>query len=482
MRVLSFATADRRTDYLRVLRAFDHAHRDYAVVLHARDVEAHVAHDTAAGASALTTAEIAPLLEQLHTWGVLDRSFDGRRATSLTEYRNRHFVYQFTPVGHQAFAAVDELLRSRDDDIALARLALPELLTDLTELAAATRDGDGELVYRKLNRLAATFAELTDRAARFYLAIGTIARTTDASIDTFLAHKDALLTHMREFGLDLARYAPTLRAAIDDVTAAGVESMVAAARHDGRVLLSLDERADHWRGRWLALSRWFVPDGSGPSEAQRLRDATTSAIAGVLSLLRRVTEGRRTGISRHTQLRTLAEAFAASPDDHTAHSLFRTVFDLSAPRHVGVAHEDADVAGAHDSWWDAPPVPLSRTLAETGRTAAPAGPAKLERDDDRVRRLRERQLETGRARRAAAASLAGGGVLGRTLSTAETDVLLRLLDTALSTRVTVSGRVADVSGGGDGVRIDVHFDDAAVTVIDTDRGRLHLAGFEVAVR
>ncbi|WP_342216592.1 hypothetical protein, partial [Nocardia cyriacigeorgica] len=36
-------------------------------------------------------------------------------------------------------------------------------------------------------------------------------RTTEITPEDFLAHKDALLAHIREFGLDLARYAPPQR-------------------------------------------------------------------------------------------------------------------------------------------------------------------------------------------------------------------------------------------------------------------------------
>ncbi|MBF6478647.1 DUF2397 family protein, partial [Nocardia cyriacigeorgica] len=143
LRLFSFATAEKRGDYLRVLDAFDRARAAYVVLLHADDVAAWIdaAEGTAANSGAsseltrLTAAEIGPLLDQLHRWGVLERSYDGSRAATLAEYRNRHFVYQFAQAGFQAYRAVAGVLEARLDDVALPRLVLPELLADLEALA-----------------------------------------------------------------------------------------------------------------------------------------------------------------------------------------------------------------------------------------------------------------------------------------------------------------------------------------------------------
>ncbi len=313
LRLFSFTTAEKRTDYLWVMRAFDHARANYVVLLHAgevADILARIADDDPSGA--LTAGEIPPLLDQLHTWGVLERSYDGSRAATLAEYRNRHFVYQFSQAGYLAFRAVEDLLGARLEDATLSRLALPDLLSDLEELAQANRCGDGDLIYRKLARLDSTLTDMAARAAQFYLMLGDLVRTTEITPEAFLSHKDALLSHMREFSSDLARYAPKLGAAIENVEATGIESLITrAAASDDRVFLSREERESDWRARWSGLAQWFVA-AAGPSESDRLREGTMSAIAAVLSLLRRVTETRRGGVSRESQLRHLAGWFAAT--------------------------------------------------------------------------------------------------------------------------------------------------------------------------
>ncbi len=490
LRLFSFATADKRNDYLWVLRAFDHARAAYVVLLHASDVS-----DTLArmpDAPHPTATEIGPLLEQLHTWGVLERSYDGTRAATLAEYRNRHYVYQFSQAGFQAYRAVNEVLGARLDEASLSRLVLPELLADLQALAQANRDGDAERVYRILKRLDTALSELADRAAHFYLTLGDLVRTTEATPEAFLAHKDALLAHMREFSMDLARYAPRLAAAIAEVDDTGAESLISrAASCDERVLLDVAAREADWRARWQGLRGWFVAvrDRSAPdpgaesapaTEAERLREATMSAIAAVLSLLRRVTETRKGGVSRESALRHLAGWFAAAPTTDSAHALFDVVFGLGKPRHLSMEHPDSDIIPAHRSWWEAAPLEIARTLAETGRQPTPGAPARLVRNDAGVRRLRQAQLETQRARAAAAMSLAAADVHDRVLDERETEVLLRLLDAASTAWVPVSGRVS-TTGSDSGVTLTVR-EHPGSTVVRTAQGLLYLDHRRLEVR
>ncbi|MCP2288239.1 TIGR02677 family protein [Nocardia amikacinitolerans] len=512
LRLFSFATAEKRAEYLWVLRAFDSARAAYVVLLHADDVadwirrnggRARVAEsgpspdadETGSGepqpglfrradAAPLSAAEIGPLLDQLHQWGVLERSYDGTRAATLAEYRNRHFVYQFSQAGFQAYRAVAGVLEARLDEASLSRLVLPELLADLHTLAEANRAGDAERVYRTLRRLDAALSDMAARAAHFYLSLGDLVRTTEITPESFLAHKDALLAHMREFSMDLARFVPRLSAAIGAIEETGVDELIVrAASCDERVLLSAAEREADWRARWHGLRTWFVTSGGeGEStEADRLREATMSAIAAVLSLLRRVTETRRGGVSRESALRHLAGWFTAAPTADSAHALFDAVFGLGRPRHLAMEHPDADIVPATRSWWEAPPLEISRTLAETGRPPSAGAPGRIQRNDAGIRRLREAQLAAQRARAEAARSLASADVHERVLDERETEVLLRLLDAASTAWVPVSGRVAGTTGSDSGVTLTVS-EHPEPTVVRTSRGLLHLNNRKLDVR
>ncbi len=490
LRLFHFAAAEKRHEYLWLLRAFDRARANYRVLLYASDAQAALAAmaEEQPGAQA---ADVESLLESLAEWQVLDRSYDGTRAANLAEYRNRHYVYQFTQAGYRAYRAVEEVLSASIDDAQLSRLVFPDILADLSALAEAARSGDAPEVYRKLSRLDGVLADMAQRAARFYLMLGDLARTNDTRPEVFLAHKDALLAHMREFHSELSRYAPLLADAVEAVNAQGPDRVAAlAAEADDSLFRSPQERVREWRHRWGGLVQWFgAPQGGGQrvSEADRLQDATMTAIANVTALLRRVTESRRGGVSRESQLRHLAQWFANLPGDDDAHALYQAVFGLGGPRHVAVGYEDPELIPGRQSWWEAEPVKLARTLVRAGRVAGLQGPGRIQRDDAARDRLRAEQLKATAARRAASAQLASDGVYERVLDEPETQALLSLLDIALAARVPVSRGVTAAGGPGpvangsaDGVRLTLR-PRPGVTTVRTVRGRLHLDGLAIEV-
>ena len=238
LRLFAFTTAEKSTTYLWVLRAMERSRANYVVLQHAAEVTGSLAaltHEHPRDAvPVLSAEEVTPLLDQLYAWQVLDRSYDGARAATLAEYRNRHYVYQFNQAGYRAYRAVEDVLGARLDDATLSRLVLPELLSDLADLAAANRDGDAELVYRKLSRLDSVLGEMAERAARFYLMLSDLSKSTETSADVFLTHKDALIAHLQEFSSELARYAPKLAAEVRAVQDTGVDRLLESGRRGRR--------------------------------------------------------------------------------------------------------------------------------------------------------------------------------------------------------------------------------------------------------
>jgi uncharacterized protein (TIGR02677 family) len=486
MRLFGYVTADNRLAYLWVLRAFDAARANYHVLLHTSQLAAALTALHAAQPDCPDPAELElpRLLDALVEWGVLDRTQDGTRATTLAEYRNRHSVYQFTEAGYRAHRAVESVLSASMDDTTLSRLVFADLLADLAALARANADGDAEEVYRKLNRLDRGLADIAERAARFYHMLGDLSRTNDVRPETFLAHKDALLVHLRDFHDELQRYTPRLREAVYAVEDTGVDRMIeSAAEADERIFRTPVERLEDWRRRWTGLRSWLAPAGvDQPSEADRLGDATISAIGDVLALLRRVTESRRGGVSRESQLRHLAAWFTAAGTQDAAHALFDAAFGLGAPRHVAVAHADPEAIPTRHSWWEAPAVELSRTLVEAGRLPGQGNgrPARLEREDGVRAALRTRLLVQEREFAAAAAGLVDAEMGDRRLDEAQSAVLLRLLDLVLAARVPAA-RPVPVTAAAHGVRLTLTPTPGRFTAVPTVAGILYLDGFALRV-
>ncbi|WP_258044579.1 TIGR02677 family protein [Streptomyces sp. SM11] len=483
LRLFHFAAAEKRHEYLWLLRAFERGRANYQVLLHASDAAALVGRLVADRPGA-AVGDVQPLLDALAEWRVLDRSYDGTRAANLAEYRNRHYVYQFTQAGYRAYRAVEDVLGAALEDAQLSRLVFPDILADLAALAEANAAGDAEEVYRKLGRLDSVLNEMAQRAARFYLMLGDLARTNDTRPEVFLAHKDALLAHMREFTAELGRYAPLLAEAVEKAAASGVDRMVEyAAEADERLFRTPAARLEDWRQRWGGIVHWFGEREH--SEAERLQDATVTAIRSVLALLRRVTEARRGGVSRESQLRHLAQWFTSCVSDDDAHALFQAVFGLGAPRHIAVPYPDPELISGRTSWWEAEPVELARTLVQSGRTPALKGPGRIERNDAERARLRAAQIKEQAERRGAAVALARDGAYGRVLDEAETRALLSLMDVALAARVPVTRGVAGptASGSAHGVRLTLvpAGPGEAFTTVRTVRGDLHLEGLRLEV-
>jgi uncharacterized protein (TIGR02677 family) len=480
MRLFSYVTADNRLAYLWVLRAFDAARANYHVLLHTPEVAAALAslHETQPDCPDSTELELPRLLDALVEWGVLDRNQDGTRATTLAEYRNRHSVYQFTEAGYRAHRAVENVLSATMDDSTLSRLVFADLLADLAALATANAEGEAEEVYRKLNRLDRALADMAERAARFYHMLGDLSRTNDIRPETFLSHKDALLAHLRDFHDELQRYTPRLRESVYAVEATGIDRMIeAAAEVDERIFRTPVERLDDWRRRWHGLRSWLAPSSPDRlSEADRLADATIAAIGDVLALLRRVTESRRGGVSRESQLRHLAAWFTGVGSQDAAHALFDAAFGLGAPRHVAVGHADPEAIPTRHSWWEAPAVELSRTLVEAGRLPGQGNgrPARVDRQEGRRAALRRVQLVQEEQYATAARCLAEA-TPGEPLDDAQTTVLLRLLDLALAVR-TGGSRVPLVASA-HGVRLTLTPAPGRFTTVLIAGGTLRIDGY-----
>lgn len=453
-----------------VLRLFDRARQAYLVRLTVADVAAGLAE---ANPDAPVAADLAASLDALVDWGVLDRSQESGRVTSIAEYRRRNSVYQLTELGFLAHGAVERVVSARPDDAQLRAIALGSILEDLDALAAANREGDTIRVHRLLDRLHGVLTDLAERAARFYLVIGELARIEDARPEVFLRHKDLLLAHLREFHIELQRYAPLIAAAVTQVRETGEEALIdAAAAADPAPFATPAERAARWQEHWSGVVSWFVGQPGEPPTVERLDARTTGAIADLAALLRQVTEARRSGISRDAQLRDLAAWCWAVASDEEAAALWSAASALRSSRHLSLSAPDAEAVRSDRSWWTAPPVEVATMLRERGQAPSPGRPAPI-RDDAAARAVgRARQLDARRAEAEAAARLAAGPVDDHTLDRAETALLLRLLDRALQSRSVVSGR-PHVEGTIGGIRLRLR-PDATGSVVRTVDGNLVL--------
>ena len=267
--------------------------------------------------SSMTSPRCASRLDALADDQILHRLEDAARAGSLARYRNRQSVYQFSELGYRAYTAVEDVLRARVSDANLSRLVFSDILEDLRALTPATRDADGDQVYRRLSRLDTVLDDMSRRAAQFHLTLGEIMRSTDTSPETFMKYKNALLTHMTDFMAELDRYLPRLATAIAAVDA---DAMLAlAARADDRPFL-LRRRQARRLAPPLGGAARLVRRGRGCREHGR---------------------GRRGGVARggpaHRHPRRRLRRHRAAPPGHRGAARRRQpLLAAPPPRRVGV--------------------------------------------------------------------------------------------------------------------------------------------------
>ncbi len=479
-RLFNFTRRDDHIAYLWVLRALERLRAVHQVQAHSDDVARALAElaRTHADVPAIEDGKLRERLDALAEDQILHRLEDASRAGSLARYRNRQSVYQFSELGYRAYAAVEDVLTARVNDANLSRLVFSDILEDLRTLAKATKENDKDQVYRRLSRLDTVLDDMSRRAAQFHLTLGEIVRSTDTSPDTFMRYKNALLTHMTDVMAELDRYLPRLAAAIGDVDE---EQMIQlAAEADDRPFLGHGDRQDDWRRRWATLKAWFADNSNSEDESRAgaLRAATRSAVSGVIALLRQVTEAQRGGVNRSSQLRHLAEWVFNAPDEPAAHALMTAAFNLRSARHLGGAHDDADLISSRATWWDAPGVEISVTLFRRGKAPTPGVPQPARANPAIKAELARRQAAERQAQRQAARSLLDNGAHHRVLDDNETKVLLRLLTLATEARTVVSGRLTTATGGNDVLTMRLIPSDKGSAVI-TRSGVLHLPGFEL---
>ncbi|MEV3857010.1 TIGR02677 family protein [Streptomyces sp. NPDC050095] len=483
--LFNFTQRDDRVGYLWVLRAMNLLRDVHQVQAHPDDVaraleELATAHEEVPTAADLNLRSMLDALSS-DKEQVLYRVEDPARCGNLAAYRNRQSVYQFTEIGYRVYCAVEEVIGSRVQDANLSRLVFADILADFKALGRANREGDAEEVFRKLARLDSVLEDMTRRAARFYLTLNDVARTTDVSPETFLRHKHALLAHMSEFTAELERYAPRLAEAICEVEASGVQTLLErAAEVDERPMMRPAARLEDWRRRWVGLRQWFVAGAGELTKAEQLQTSTRTAISGVIALLRQVTEARRGGVSRTTQLRHLAAWAAGAPDEQAANALVSAAFDLRSVRHLSGAHDDDEQISPRATWWDAPGVEISISLFRHGRRPAPGGPQPLRTHRGARARLREQQLVQRAADRQAAKRLLEQGAHHRVLNTAETRAVLKLLTRALQTRTTVAGQLRFGHDSSDVLTLRLVPAEHG-SQLRTEAGALHLPGFALEI-
>jgi uncharacterized protein (TIGR02677 family) len=472
LRLFRFAGgADNGSLYVGVLRAFDRGRERHELVV-GPDRVAELLDGAAFDADELQRA-----LDQLVDWGVLERSQDGARVRSLSDFRRRRSRYGLSPMGLSAWTAVRGVLEADPQPPELRRLAFASLLDALHGLADAVAAGDAEGTNRRLHETDRTLAELAERSTRFSVGLASALRSAEATPELFLAFKDRLLAHVDAFLATLQAHLPALAIAVARVEDAGVERMLelATSAEAADALASPSVRRAHWAACWQGVVAWFGR-GDGPSKAEQLDFSATAGIRELLALLRRVVEARREGVSRATQLESLG-AWLGRLDDAAARAVFQAALSVRTVRWLRTYREDPRAIEPGTSWRTAPPEPVSHSLRHHGRQGSTGRPAPV-RDVDLLDALLRRKLTAERnAARHAGAAVIHAVDQQRPLTPDELRAVLGLLGRALATGVPQRSRI----GREGGLVLHLEPDPEVTSLLVAETGTVRLPGARLSL-
>lgn len=469
LRLFAFAGAESSLRYVALLRAFDRAREAHELVLGAEQVAGWLE-------DAGPAEQLLPALDQLSAWGVLERSQDASHVRSLAEYRRRRSRYQLSEGGLRAWIAVRDVLDADPRPTELRRLAFASLVESLRSLAAAVAADEAESVNRHLHALDREVAELAERSTRFSVGLASSLRAAEAEPEVFLAFKDRLIAHIDAFSSALQAWMPELAAGVRAISDVPKMLRLATTAEDTGALRDAAERHQHWARAWSGVEAWFLRSEAGPCRAEQLDLTATASIGELLSLLRRVAEARRSGVSRATQLESLAGWMGSAGDDD-ARALFQAVFLFQPTAWMRTFHDDVRLIEPGLSWTQATPEPISQTLRRHGRTAAGGRVAAVRDASLAEHGLRQRAADERAHRRSAGEAVLVAVSQERPLQPDELAVVLRLLGRALSTGAAQRSRV----GQGQGIVLTLEPAPGIDSVITATSGQVRLPGTRVTL-
>jgi len=378
IRGFAYLNAEKAELYRGILAAFVEAKTRFAIHLRPEDVHSALREDLPDSSD----DEIGNALEQLCDWGNLESHPDTSDVATVEEFYRPRFLYQLSREGEaveHAVGAYHEKLRERGE---LQTSALEDIRVLLGELAVLCESDapDGGKAHRTLQQVYQRLDELTTRARTFLSSLQSAIDLHGLSLRHFLEYKERLIDYLERFIGELALGTMQIATHIEEIERADVSRLLrlVVERELSNSLEPSEEMHRYhlrsWTQRWDGLHRWFIREGSAPSQAEVLRSRARSAIPALLSAVTSIHDRRVTRSDRTQDLRTLACWFAETDTEQQAHQLWRAAFSLGPARHLFVNDEtldarDADPVRPDTSWLDAPPIALSPRLRKSGRHA-----------------------------------------------------------------------------------------------------------------
>jgi len=425
LKVFAHVTAPNAAVYRAIMAVFAEAKARF--VLHLRPEEVlegliarGITHrDAEAGEEPvpLTREEVELSLRYLWDKGNIRGYQDTADVTTVEEFIRKRFLYQMTPAGEAAEAALAFFEQQLGTAGALQATALEDIARQLAalEVLASEDTPDPGRVSSSLGELSRRFESLTSQAQRFMADLQRTIDLYEIDIDDFMGYKDTLISYLDRFIHRLIVATNEIATLITRVEETGIEPLLEivtdreAADAFNQTTEDRARRLGAWQASWSGFKSWFIGSHGRTSQAEILRSRALEAIPDLLSVVATINERRTTRADRLADLRILSRWFMECDSDADAHRLWRAAFGLHPSRHLRINDDtlvawEEDDAGPRQSWLDGPKLQISPRLRQYGHTRRRGRPTPIiDRTQDKQKLARlaaeeTRQLAAARAR------------------------------------------------------------------------------------
>lgn len=338
--------------YRLIMRYFYKRHRQMQGTLYRPDVLEMMRQEYS---PAYTEIEVDQDLENLVTWGNLQKQQEMIRPKSIEEYRNKNLRYQITEAG----ILVEEMVYQLTNQKHAARGALDEKgVRKLLQLLQDLVKGEADIV-DLWPQVREEFRKVGEDTANYIGYITSPEVDSQMKTEQFLVYKDQFVNYLRDFISALQSLYHQFLVVIEKIDSLNIEKLIDGMYQKELEIpmmdyISREEVEEQVLGQLQALKIWFKGREGRPSEYTNLMMQTDQMITKITGLIYYFGQEIHQYQSRKKDYIHLAKWFAQAKSLEDAQKMYSGIFGLERTRHYCVS-EGSDATSMRDNSWQLKP-------------------------------------------------------------------------------------------------------------------------------
>lgn len=344
----NYLTVENVERYRKIMRFFYTNHRQMQGVLYRPEILEYMRseHDVS-----YKEFELNQDLENLVSWGNLQRQQEMIRPKSIEEYRNKNFRYQITNEGIIVEEMVFQLTHKKNATRgALDEKGIRRLLKLLNQLI----NGEGDLLENWL-ATRQEFRKIGEDTANYIGYITSPDVDSRMKAEQFLIYKDRFVNYLRNFIATVQSLYHQFKVVVAKIDQIDQETLIEELYQkeleiptfDG---MSKEEVTEQFQGEVRTIKTWFLGRENRPSEYENLMQQTDQMITKITGLIYFYGQEVQQYQSRRKDYLQIAKWFQQAEDLAEAQKRYAAIFGLSQTRHFYVPEASEATSTKQDSW------------------------------------------------------------------------------------------------------------------------------------